>query len=232
MKNPWLEITKDNKVLSCDNDKILKLHNEIKVTDYPEPFIGNPESEIYFLSANPGRNDYELQENLLTDYDTFSRIILENLEHKSNRKYPFYYLNPQMKNLGGYDYWIKCIKPILNQGIKAEILAKNFFSVELIGYHSKGFPRKLFYGKNKLPSIDYSKFLVKKAMEEGKFILLARSVRNWFNLIPELRNYNNCFFIANNREMVISETTLSPNVWSKLLETFKKKLCQIMQLLN
>lgn len=224
MKNPWLEITKDNKVLSCDNDKILKLHNEIKVTDYPEPFIGNPESEIYFLSANPGRNDYELQENLLTDYDTFSRIILENLEHKSNRKYPFYYLNPQMKNLGGYDYWIKCIKPILNQGIKAEILAKNFFSVELIGYHSKGFPRKLFYGKNRLPSIDYSKFLVKKAMEEGKFILLARSVRNWFNLIPELRNYNNCFFIANNREMVISETTLSPNVWSKLLETFKKKI--------
>jgi len=223
MKNPWTEINFNSQILDCDLE-LVQLHNakyKTKIShtlkDFPEPFIGNRNSNIYFLTANPGLNDKDSIENEIVDKSEFKRIIFENLNHKSANDFPFYYLNEDLDGILGYDWWNKCLKPIINKGIDKEKLANNFFVVEICGYHSNNFPKRLINENNRLPSINYSKYLVEKAMTDNKLIILARSVRNWFELVPKLNNYKNCFFLANNRGMMISETTLSPSAWNQMI---------------
>ena len=222
MKNPWTKIDFNKQILDCDLELVqnhnAKYKNKIShnLKDFPEPFIGNKDSNIYFLMANPGLNNNDSIENEIIKKSEFKKIILKNLNHELI-DIPFYYLNKNLKGILGYNWWNRCLAPILNKGICKENLANNFFVVEICGYHSQTFPKRLFNEKNRLPSINYSKYLIEQAIANEKLIVLARSVRNWFELVPELRNYKNCFFLANNRGMVISETTLSPNGWNQML---------------
>lgn len=221
MENPWREITYENRILEIDKE-IVESHNEkywpkLNMKYFPEPFIGNPNGSIYFLLANPGEGgESEIDE---LNKSPYSEEILKNLRHEK-LEYPFYYLNEKWANKGGYNWWTKClIKLKDNPEISIKTLANELFAVEILGYHSERCPDRVCKAnKFKLPSIEYTQTLMRKAIAQKKLIILGRAVGKWFDLVPELKTYEGCFFLAKNRVIEITQNTLSPAAWMKLMQ--------------
>lgn len=219
-KNPWENLINKNGLFYLENDYDNIMQNNDDYGDdlendyyvdlryVPEPFIGNINAPIYFLLANPGRinNDEELElENL---EDNFINDSISNLKHVTI-DYPFLYLNPDFQHTSGAKWWNTCLNPIITYlNINREEFSAKFFAVEIYGYHTKKFNSR-FVNKNLfLPSINYTISLIQNAIRENKLILIGRSVRKWFNLVDGLSSYKSCFFVANNRQMEISEYTI------------------------
>lgn len=220
MENPWIHLQHANgKYFLPDdlpfieqNNKKCKSSNDPKYMHLgylPEPFIGNKDAGVYFLLANPGRarND----DSLINIDPKLKEVTIKNIRHEE-QECRFYPLYEDFKKFGVYKWWSNCLKDLTKLGISREFLINNFFSVELYGYHSFIVNGGVLKKGNRFPSIEYNIFLVRNAIKENKLILLGRSVNNWFSLVPELRNYENCHFVANNRGMALSHTTLSPPV--------------------
>ena len=227
IKNPWNKISADKKILEIDKNLIEK-HNhkyhdqenrKISTTDYPEPFLGNPDAKIYILLANPGRNiDYEKSTLELVAKHNLKVSILKNLNHNfENVDYPFYFLDPKFEEHPGAKWWNKSFKKLIKEDeIKRKILANEIFEVELYGYHSARCERRLINNREKLESSEYSYELVRKAIIDNKIILLARAVGDWFDKVPKLKDYENCHFIASNRGIEFSRKTISPKPYIEI----------------
>ncbi len=225
--NPWKEISSEKKILDIDQDVIEK-HNQkfennekrkISIDDYPEPFLGNPDSKIYILLANPGRNIKTESSTIeLVKKDGLENTILKNLNHDfKNIEFPFYFLDPKFKNHPGAKWWNEALEKLIkNDSSKRKKLSNEIFEVELYGYHSTVCERRLINNKEKLLSSQYSFNLVRKAIKEEKIILLARAIGDWFEKVPELKDYNNCYFIANNRGIKFSRNTISPKAYKEI----------------
>jgi hypothetical protein len=226
-ENPWKKITTEKKILDIDKN-LIKKHNQkfekneqrkISVDDYPEPFLGNPDSKIYILLANPGRNIRTESSTIeLVKKEGLENIILKNLNHDfKGIDYPFYFLDPKFENHPGAQWWNKALEKLIkNDSFKRKKLANEIFEVELYGYHSVGCERRLINNKERLPSSEYSFNLVRKAIKENKIILLARAIGDWFEKVPELKDYDNCYFIANNRGIKFSRSTISPKAYKEI----------------
>ena len=235
--NPWTKLLskESSYFLQMDQNIIIKNNNGIdknsngfiNLSYLPEPFIGNVNAPIYFLMANPGRitNNEDQKLNTFTKNKSFVNIILANLNHQYD-KYPFYYLDPSLTitDTYGYDWWNRCLNPIIKHlNIDRQIFASNFFALEIYGYHTRKFNRRVLNKKMRLPSIDYSISLIQNAINAHKLILIGRSVNCWFNLIPTLENYDNCYFVANNRQMELSRTTIPPRVINEIRNIFRRE---------
>jgi len=232
--NPWIKLAKWNKVASIDEKYIEEIWKNIKLDDfsfeyYPEPFIGNKDAPIYVLLANPWRFAEEDEKEELSYSVEQKKLIENNLSHKTLKKNrSFYYLdvlfNPDESD---WNWWYRFFKYLIEiEEIDTNVIWENFFSLEIYGYHSYWFDYKLLRDKQndvELPSLEYTLFLLKEAMDEGKIILLGRSRQNWFDLCPELESYNNCFFISVNRNMEIRNTTLSPYIYRKILRLLRRE---------
>jgi hypothetical protein len=198
MINPWLKLDLDGeeKVLDCDRECVISA-NELcsdHQNDYyyhtnilPEPFYGSPDAPVYLLLANPGFSDEDKEYH---DSEKFKGIISRNLNHEKS-EYPFYFLNPELKDSPGGEWWLKRVRElILNTSL--EQVARGIFTVELMPYHSKKFkllPESI--SKNGLfPSSDYSIHLVNEAMRANKHIIVMRSSKLWEKAVPELKTYN------------------------------------------
>lgn len=229
-ENPWIGInlnSTDRKFVLEDDKQLVDTNNDILGNDqlddafidlnyFPEPFIGKKNAGIYFLLANPGRSNNDDPSSHLTEEQKtiLKDSIQKNLQH-SEQEIPFYILNPAFVGTSGYNWWKRCLDPLVScLGIDDEVLNNNIFNLELYGYHS--FRVNSYLLRNNLSSLAYTKSLVVSAIEDQKLILIGRSVRNWFNLVPALRNYENCFFVANERKMILSEMTLSPHIIQKI----------------
>jgi hypothetical protein len=51
---------------------------------------------------------------------------------------------------------------------------------------------------------------LEQAIKDKKIIIVVRSVKKWFELVPGLESYKDCYFLSHNREVEIRNTTLSP----------------------
>jgi hypothetical protein len=237
--NPWNKITSNNKILEIDKNLVEK-HNfkyadqeirKISTIDYPEPFLGNPNANIYILLANPGRDISNEKSTIeLVENTELQNIIIKNLHHDfKNIDYPFYFLDPKFEKHPGAKWWKKALKKLIqNDPINQKILANEIFEVELYGYHSTKCERRLINNKNdKLISSEYSYQLIRKAITDNKIILLARAVGDWFDKVPELKNYEKCYFIASNRGIDFSRKTISPKAYleiERIIEKSRKAL--------
>ncbi|MCK9617851.1 MAG: hypothetical protein M0R21_08435 [Lentimicrobiaceae bacterium] len=223
-ENPWINLihSEGNYYLDIDHDNIIQNNddyendseneNYVDLRYIPEPFIGNIEAQIYFLLANPGRtaDNEELELNNLGEH--FIDASINNLNHNLNN-YPFLYLNPDFEHTEGYRWWNRCLNPIITHlNIDRQLFASSFFAIEIYGYHTRQFNSRFINNNLWLTSIDYTVNLIRNAIHKNKLILISRSVRNWFNLVEDLRNYQNCYFVANNRQMEISQYTIPPIV--------------------
>ena len=110
MQNPWKEIEDNKRVLDCDlsaleNHNSKRKSNPIKYTDFPEPFIGNKNSEIYLLLGNPGSSES-------TNYTKEQvECILKNLRHENvDLEFPHYFLDTKFKNHPGNEWWNNVFK--------------------------------------------------------------------------------------------------------------------------
>ena len=159
----------------------------------PEPFIGDPDARVYVLNLNPGytpEEDDEWHAN-----PAYRTAIIDNLDHRP-AEFPFYFLNPRVKDAPGSKWWRKYARWLIDDDdIGIEKLARNLFCVELFPYHSTKYrplPRAL--SPNRLvPSSAYGFDLVRRAIRTGRPIVATRRFEAWCAQIPKLRGYANLF---------------------------------------
>jgi hypothetical protein len=224
MDNPWKEISSEKRVLDVDEKEVRK-HNEkykdnderlISLNYFPEPFIGDPNAKIYLLLGNPGMEADRTKR--IENYNIIKKnsdYYIKNLKHQAaDPNFPLYYLHEAFKNIdeGGYIWWRKALGKLKNENVSFEKIAKSFFAVETYGYHSANGENKM----RSLPSSQYSYHLVKKAIADKKLIIVTRAVSVWSKHVKELRDYYNCYFLASNMGIRLSETTLSPGAYKQV----------------
>ncbi len=214
------EDIRDGIMEKCDTNDTNK---KIKYNQIPEPFAGHPEAPIYLLNLNPGTDTYEgirdlgelehIRErlnthilwNLVLYSDGARHRSLSNLNYKLEefKEYPFYPLDPHYKYLPPFVWWYGKLKYIINEVKKdkalgnndlmksIEIISRSIFNIDIFPYHSRGFPdcanRELF------PSQKFGIYLVKKAIEDKKIIIIMQGARLWTKRVEGLEDYSNAF---------------------------------------
>lgn len=236
--NPWINIDLSNekKILEIDQEVITQ-HNkqytnnrkrQISEIDYPEPFLGNPDSPIYILLGNPGRSGKE-KNDIRIIKESLEKIIWNNLNHNTSAlDFPLYFLDPKFKNHSGYKWWNDVFEKLIHDQDdnksynKRKKISKNIFIIELYGYHSESSEKRIINNKEKLKSINYSYYLINKALKENKTIIIARSISTWLEKVKELKDYNNCYFLGNNRGIKFSRNTIPPKPYNLIKSIIDK----------
>lgn len=189
VSNPWLGISWSDPVASIDKVDLAKLPfiGKLQLNTLPEPFTGDPNSQVYCLNLNPGGKD-ELFESVPAFKSSYFDITQKNLCHELN-EYMWFLLTEH----AGYCWWRRITNQLRND------LGRNprMFVVEYFPYHSEG---KLDF-PDWLPSYEYSDELIRQAMEEGKYILIMRYKEKWEERLkrivgePFFNNYENLFYM-------------------------------------
>lgn len=205
--NPWNHLTQCGyyHVAYCDKTEILEINDKIGANDekfrlelWPEPFLGNPDAQVYLLNGNPGFT--EGKDEKFVYEPVFLKLVLNSMSHKSTQNHDdFLYFN-ELKTGGithpGYEWWMKHTKQL------RQVLGRNprLFNVEFCAYHSINANHIPEY----LPSYDYTDQLVINAMNENKIIIAMRMVNRWMARIPQLKNYPNLYRLLNNRNVCLT----------------------------
>lgn len=217
MQNPWTALPDIAPyLLPSDKTLVEKFNNTRPHSDHlihhellPEPFLGNPDAPIVLLNGNPGYDP--------TDKDGYqkpemSQLSRGNLVH-ANTDYSFYLLNPAIAYFGGYSWWTKKLKPLIDRSSQKTV-ANNILCVEYFPYHSRKAAN--FHKYTRIPSQEYSFHLVKKAINRGALIILMRWPSSWLGTIPELNTYPD-FFRLNSPQNVIISPRNCPGGFEKIL---------------
>jgi len=216
VENPWLELNNTNNkfVAKCDisniNNYVGNGKQKLKLDVIPQPYMGNPfTAVVYLLLGNPSffPEDYLY-------YKENTNILLENLRHNV-KEYPLYWLNPIFKDSKSYKWWIDRLC-YLDGETDREIVTNRVFSIEYYAYYSKEFP-----DLNRLPSQNYSFYLLKQAILAGKIIIIARHKDLWYSKIQELRNYPNKYELINHQNVIISPNNIGPEKFDKIIKKLK-----------
>jgi len=192
-----------------NNLAIGKANHIIRLDVIPEPFLGNPNADVIYLSLNPGYKEEEVKFHKQRD---FREKLLKTIKKPENH---FYLANEF--NCKGRKWWEKALRGVAVEKKRVNpkwgpeeirnnyrIIAKNLFCIEYFPYHSK----KFAHGALRLPSQGYSFHLVRQAIERGACIICARGKEYWLGAIPELTKYKNLFYLKNPRASSISRDNL------------------------
>lgn len=193
---------------------------KLQLSVYPQHFVGNiDKAKIIILSLNPGYSTeyYEAYKNRINKNGTkYEQTIKENLEMKR----PFFHAF-ELANESDLGYWgnkMKCWVEGYDKKDNEELIeslkkiTKDIALAEFFPYHSisyngmydklgKGTPpnsnRKI---KDYLPTQKFLFEKIKKRIDDKNdevIIILTRSFKRWYEAIPELKNYENCFEVNN-----------------------------------
>ena len=198
-----------------ETKKEAKEKYKLRLNVYPQHFVGDIDNaEIIILSLNPGYSTeyYDAYKNG-TNYE---QIIKENLEMKQ----PFFHAF-ELANESDLGYWgnkMKCWvedydekdnKTIIEslKKITENIALAEFFPYHSISYNdmydklgkgtSPNSNRKI---KDYLPTQKFLFEKIKKRIDDKDdrvIIILTRSFAKWYEAVPELKNYENCFEVNN-----------------------------------
>lgn len=191
----------------------------------PQPITGDIDNaKVFLLNLNPSfaKQDYE-DEVVLKPYleDTL------NMDYNGCLKdYPFYFLNPELENLGGAAWWFNGrhgshhFKSYLDAGYKAKDLAKKFCCIELIPYHARTLPISSELMAAECPSSIKVREYVKnnilpKAKRKEIVIICLRAFNEWG--ISEDPS-NNVYITSNRQTANFSLNGKYSSVVKKLLE--------------
>ena len=198
VRNPWIKpvITWQNTIADCDRaffnanygslaafvTKINGKNPNIGMTFdcLPEPFSGDMNSNVYCLNMNPGEPDPSFHND-----KNFEKLTQDNLIHKLKSPMWTQNLKNSFGNIHAGYSWILSKTRELRIDKQLGQNPPNIFFIDFFPYHSKhGFS----FPKN-LPSDSYRDYLVRKAMEDEKIIIIMRQKKRWFNAIPGLAGY-------------------------------------------
>lgn len=209
--NPWQKTPENSPFILPEDKSVIESYNKLygNFSDYriqthllPEPFIGNPNSPVYLLGLNPGYADGE--DDLWHKKLDFRRAVRENLIHKTST-FPFYFLDPRFTESPGGKWWIRKIHWIV-EAVGVENTANNLFYLEAFPYHSRKFkpiPKRIYRHRTS-PSFMYTRDLLLKHLESGKLVVIMRSFRLWYELVPELAQYSSILKVKNTQVMTLS----------------------------
>lgn len=205
-KNPWYNLQQingeyiakgDKDVLDKWNKKIQSKKDENYITEHefhlellPEPFWGDLENaEVYILSGNPGFGGNEqridgkqafieaMKENL-NQYP--SRLIWLDSDLKENTKDEKYEKDGEaVLYHPGFEYWEEKTKELREKA--GDDL--NICVIELFPYHSQKISDEMKKCASELPSREFVNFYIEKAINDGKWIVIARCKSEWLNRI-------------------------------------------------
>lgn len=187
MKNPWLNLPKTTPHILNEDFKVFIKH-KVKPSNFglqlkilPIPFIGNfDKASVVLLCLNPGYHK-SWDKKAYEDKYCYKQSI-KSLSFSSTT--PFVYLDPKLQYTGGNWWWTRLFNPLIKKyGI--ERLSNKMMCLQYLAYHSETFKRLPFF----LPSQNYTFFLLRKAMNKQKIIVIMRSKKLWLEVVPELKNY-------------------------------------------
>lgn len=215
MLNPWLNLSSEKPFILPSDRELVFSFNEIASQNYriheellPEPFLGNPKSNIFLLNLNPG---YSEEDPIFHRDLFFFENSRKNLAHFIGPEYPFFLLNPLLSACPGHRWWKNKLKILIEKfGLKK--VANGICCVEYFPYHSKKFKPL----KKILDSQKYGFNLVKEAISRHALIVIMRKEKGWLEAIPELKNYP-YFKLKNKLNPCISPNNL-PIGFQKILE--------------
>jgi hypothetical protein len=190
MKNPWENLPDKEPFILEEDEKCLssKFWSSYHLEMLPDPYLGSPETaEVYLLNLNAGFEERN-REQLMKDryYREQKRMSLT-----FKNRYKFLALDPKLKDKGGgYEWWYPRLKGILElfnkEGFSDEQVSSVFMCIEFFPYASETFKRR---PKRLVPSQEYSFWLVRRAIENRKSIVIMRNVGRWLENVPELQTY-------------------------------------------
>ena len=205
MSNPWLRLRRRRPfVLASDRKTVLDFNGRVSgkfsldLSLLPEPWVGNLRAPIVVLNLNPGIGS----DNHAVHHGVpFRRAVRANLEQRKT-EYRHYYLDPAFADTGGGHWWRKCLRKLIDEKKPSEwkLLARRVVGLEIHGYHSRSFKH---IGAH-LPSQEYTFRALRKAMDRGAIVVVARGLKHWTAAIPELGHYASLFQMKNPRVSSIS----------------------------
>lgn len=205
---------------SEETKKAAKEKYKLRLDVYPQHFVGNiDKAKIIILSLNPGYTTeyYDAYKNSTNkDGTKYEQTIKENLEMEQ----PFFHAF-ELANESDLGYWgnkMKCWVEDYDKKDNEEIIeslkkiTENIALAEYFPYHSisyNGMYDKLGKGtsqnsnrkrKDYLPTQKFIFEKIKKRIDDKNdkvIIILTPSFAKWYEAIPELKNYENCFEVNN-----------------------------------
>ena len=207
VQNPWLNISWDNTIADSDKGFLVKVGKQKYVFDskayvdfvnskdstskkdkpveftfdcLPEPFSGDVNSKVYCLNKNPGEPDPKFQRD-----PTLEKYTKDCLSHKLKGTIWTDKLRNSNGELHGGTQWLRSKTAELRKDLGIGENNPNLFFIDYFPYHSShgfNFPKEL-------PSNSYRNYLVEKAMEEEKIIIIMREKQRWFDEIKGLESY-------------------------------------------
>ncbi len=216
--NPWVDLPSEPPYIApvdtCGLLKVGKRADGLRFDVIPDPYFGDiNKAEIVVLPLNPGFEDADLLINMQREEYVIQNLA--NLVHQSSP--PFYFLNPKLMYSGGYRWWMRIFKPLLQQGISANTLAHKMMCIQYLGYHSTTY----LHLNTKLPSQLYSFDLVRQAIHLKKTIVIMRSERLWLEAVPELISYPH-IKIKNPRNPVLSPVNLTQAGFDQVISKLRR----------
>lgn len=180
------EAINKNKKYSEEQKIAYKIHPEIS----PEPFWGDLENaNVYILSGNPG---YGGNERKIDRKQAFIEAMMENLNRDASR---LIWLDSGLKENTqdeeyekdgeavlyhpGFEYWEEKTKELREKA--GDDL--NICVIELFPYHSQMISDEMKKCASELPSREFVDFYIEKAINDGKWIVIARCKSEWLNRI-------------------------------------------------
>ena len=222
MLNPWLNIEWNNTVADCDKDIISPAYcaeKEIDISQLPEPYTGNINSNVVCLNLNPGIGKCEA-------CFRFNKQLLEltqkTLRHQIDHSMWIEDIRCPHGGLHeGCEWWrdrTKNIKDVIDNK------AINMFVLEFFPYHTKH-----TFNYPKLPSDDYRNQLLLDAIKKKKLIVIMRGEKRWLaikelNLGDELRKLkeeNKLIVLSNPQNVFFSLERIGEEAWKMLIDKLK-----------
>lgn len=189
----------------------------------PQPWIGRWNVErkeelpkVIILALNPSIGpsnfidfDCESLDKARDNGKQYHKLMKKILSGKASTSEIL--LNPIWQHYNG-TYWLEKLHEVLNVHPSELIITKHYTEdikkildkimfIELCPYHSlNGAAMRTLLGKDgatcKFPSMNFTISLVKMLKEEGRTILITRSLSEWTKLIDGLYNYEKCYRLS------------------------------------
>lgn len=215
--NPYAAAFLDGHFLKAYDDFCFSKgkQNDLRLDCLPEPFVGDPDANVYLLNGNPGFDSIELK---FANDSAYQTLVQNSLSHRiaSISGDPFIYFNnlALSKNPSifhsGCDWWQKRTNKF-RQDIKKANKGPKIFDIEFIPYHSDNLTQISRYlsATGNLPySANYSNYLIQKAIDEEKTIIIMRMKKEWLKRIPNLANCKNLYYLSSRQNVCITQNNL------------------------
>ena len=221
MQNPWSNFPENSPfILEIDKPFIeqynasAKPEHKLQTSVMPAPYNGGLDAaKVVFLSLNPG---YDVSDNFRTE--EYRKAIRENLADPYGYN-NFVYLDKSFSSINvngniikdpGYEWWEKRTRKLVERC--GEIKGR-FMALEWFPYVSQKFkkPKEIF------PSQMFTFELVREAIRRNKLIVIFRGQDNWFDSVPELKNYDNLLKLNSNQNTCVSPGNLKDDGFEKIV---------------